>query len=159
MTADIARAAEFNSRAPQPGRPQTTVRPQPAASSVETPPSAVNPSLPAAQAAPAPPAEAPAFDLTDFFWDRIAYMISNHADGDEIAQWLNFSAPDMIQQLKAFTEGGLLQMLESQPNIKAALEGKDAPLLARQFLYFCRTGEFWPEEEEEAQEVPEPVTQ
>ena len=149
MAHDLARAAEFNARAAssQPGGP-TSSNDQSTLNREQT---ARNPAIEIPPPAPAG-TQAPPPDLTDFLFDRVAKMIADDMEGDDIGLWLKVAAPEFIPQLAQFTEGGLLTLLDGQPAIKAALEGKDSYLLARQLLHFCKTGQEWPEEEDE----PEP---
>jgi hypothetical protein len=83
-------------------------------------------------------------------------MITQDAEGDDIAYWLKFAAPEMIENLKPLTAAQLLTMLEGIPVMKHALEGKDGFRIAQDFLYYCRTGEA-PEAADEAPADPVPT--
>lgn len=164
MTADLARAAEWNARAaqrsqgagPAPASPdaQTIVGTTSAANPAIVPPPASASTAPASTSNDVAPVEV---DVTGFVWDRVVGMIRHDMDGDQIAQWIAIAAPEMFDQLKAFTPGGLMSFLESNPEMKKALEGKDAFKLASHFVHFCQTGEMIDEEEEEEITEPEPA--
>jgi hypothetical protein len=157
MMSDYAKAAEWNARAAQSSQRATpstsaqsneghTESPQaPASSSPSAPnPIAEDSSTPAAQE----------WDIRPYLFDRVAFMIANGADGDQIAQWLYFSDPETKDFFKDFTEGGLLTMLSQFPKIQKALDGKDSFLIAKHFLHYCKTGELVEDEEIEDLEPP-----
>jgi len=170
MTADIARAAEFNARAAVatssqgsgPAIDRTSQNP----STYSSPLSPQNPQTPppGEQANPASrdasaeqePATVP-FNFEVFLWNRVRQMIAHNMDGDQIAQWIHITAPEVLPQLAGLGEEGLLALLEANAEIKAALEGKDARKLVNHFLHFCATGELVDEDEEDEPEPQAPA--
>ena len=165
---DMADAAKFNAQAAQVSQRlcHTVAR-----TSTETPasnPTPQAPTEPQPSANPSTEGQEPILDITGFLWDRVAFMIENDCEGDQIAQFLHFatSTPDpehagqyrsLIANFKGKTEGQILTFLTSNATLQKALEGKDSFLLARQFLYYCEHEEMCPEKPEEGFEE-EPKT-
>ena len=94
------------------------------------------------------------FNFEVFLWNRVRQMIAHNMDGDQIAQWIHITAPEVLPQLAGLGEDGLLALLEANAEIKAALEGKDARKLVNHFLHFCATGELVDEDEEDEPQPP-----
>lgn len=159
MTADLARAAEWNAKANQvsQGAPASTRTVQPtnpkadSTAPASTPP-AVSPNPAPAEAAPGAPEQPVEVDVTPFIWSRVIDMIRHDCAGDEIADWIAKASPLMFAQLGQFEPGGLQAMLENNPEMKAALAGKDAPKLCADFCHYAKTGEFVDDEDEDEEE-------
>jgi hypothetical protein len=171
MFSDIAAAANWNAQAQDKGSQRTpppittqALAPQTAGNTTQTPPSKPTTTPSPSETTPEPQEAS----LEAYLWGRVAFMISNGADGDQIAQFLHFSTAEpadgdpgrtasIIGHFTSFTEGGLLTMLESKPEIQKALEGKDSFLIAKNFLHYCRTGELVDDDEEPEPDEPAKV--